>query len=219
MTSHPTNDEVNGYALNVVAKKCGAPPRSDGSSNRPDCVAAVRAQTRDRNQHYADSAARRARVLTITAWLAVMVSASFVLVQIVTGSWSWQISSHQRRRRDDLRDRPMAAAIRGIGCAAYLYRRCLRHGLRHLLGHGHRFGIAQFFFLVGACLVVLLLGIEHIVLASALAAIAAGLIIAVRVPGPAQHRAATGLGPVDGLCHHHHLQRRDGGRDGVVRPA
>ena len=60
---------------------------------RSDCVAAVRAQTRDRNQHYADTAARRARILTITAWLAVVVSVSFVLVQIVTGTWTWQITT------------------------------------------------------------------------------------------------------------------------------
>ncbi len=56
----------------------------DGSARRPDCVTAVRTQSRDRSQHYADSEARRARVLTITAWLAVTVSASFVLVQVLT---------------------------------------------------------------------------------------------------------------------------------------
>jgi adenylate cyclase len=50
---------------------------------------------------------------------------------------------------------------------------------------------AQFFFLVGACIVVLLLGIEHIVLASALAATAAGLIIAVEFLVPRN----TGLQP------------------------
>jgi adenylate cyclase len=50
---------------------------------------------------------------------------------------------------------------------------------------------SQFFFLVGACLVVLLLGIEHIVLASALGAVAAGLIIAVEFLVPRN----TGLQP------------------------
>ena len=50
---------------------------------------------------------------------------------------------------------------------------------------------SQFFFLVGACIVVLLLGIEHIVLASALAAVAAGLIIAVEFLVPRD----TGLQP------------------------
>jgi class 3 adenylate cyclase len=178
LTRHPTNDEVNGYALNVVAKKCGAPPRSEGSSNRPDCVAAVRAQTRDRNQHYATSAARRGRILTITAWLAVIVSVSFVLVQILTDSWTWQVSSINvigatvfamvpwLQRFGDL-----VAPLTFLG-AAYV------SVFASMWDVGTGSG-GQFFFLVGACLVVLLLGIERIVLASALAAMAAGLIIAV----------------------------------------
>ncbi|SPM27294.1 adenylate cyclase [Mycobacterium terramassiliense] len=174
----------------VVAKKCGAPPRKDGSSNRPDCVAAVRAQTRDRNQHYAASAARRGRILMITAWLAVMVSVSFVLVQIATDSWTWQVSSINvigamvfamvpwLQRFGEL-----VAPLTFIG-AAYVsvFASCLDVGT----GSG-----SQFFFLVGACIVVLLLGIEHIVLAAALAAVAAGLIIAVEFLVPEN----TGLQP------------------------
>jgi adenylate cyclase len=190
LTRQPTNDEVNGYALNVVAKKCGAPPRSDGSSNRPDCVAAVRAQTRDRNQHYAASAARRARILTITAWLAVMVSASFVLVQILTGSWSWQVSSINVAGAMVFAFVPwlqrfgeLVAPLTFLG-AAYvsIFASCLDVGTA---------SGSQFFFLVGACIVVLLLGIEHIVLASALAAVAAGLIITVEFLVPRN----TGLQP------------------------
>ncbi|WP_077098190.1 adenylate/guanylate cyclase domain-containing protein [Mycobacterium terramassiliense] len=174
----------------MVAKKCGAPPRKDGSSNRPDCVAAVRAQTRDRNQHYAASAARRGRILMITAWLAVMVSVSFVLVQIATDSWTWQVSSINvigamvfamvpwLQRFGEL-----VAPLTFIG-AAYVsvFASCLDVGT----GSG-----SQFFFLVGACIVVLLLGIEHIVLAAALAAVAAGLIIAVEFLVPEN----TGLQP------------------------
>ncbi|MCV7090080.1 adenylate/guanylate cyclase domain-containing protein [Mycobacterium interjectum] len=174
----------------MVAKKCGAPPRKDGSSNRPDCVAAVRAQTRDRNQHYAASAARRGRILMITAWLAVMVSVSFVVVQIATGSWTWQVSSINvigamvfamvpwLQRFGEL-----VAPLTFIG-AAYVsvFASCLDIGT----GSG-----SQFFFLVGACIVVLLLGIEHIVLAAALAAVAAGLIIAVQFLVPEN----TGLQP------------------------
>ncbi|MCV7050377.1 adenylate/guanylate cyclase domain-containing protein [Mycobacterium heidelbergense] len=174
----------------MAAKKCGAPPRSAGSSRSPDCVAAVRAQTRDRNQHYADSAARRARILAITAWLAVVVSASFVLVQIVSGSWLWQVSSINvvgamvfamvpwLQRFGEL-----VAPLTFLG-AAYVsvFASCLDVGT----GAG-----AQFFFLVGACIVVLLLGVEHIVLASALAAVAAGLIVAVEFLVPRD----TGLQP------------------------
>ncbi len=150
----------------------------------------MRAQTRDRNQHYALSAARRGRILTITAWLAVMVSASFVLVQIVTDSWTWQVSSINvigamvfamvpwLQRVGEL-----VAPLTFVG-AAYVsvFSSCWDVGTR---------SGGQFFFLVGACLVVLLLGIEHIVLASALAAVAAGGIIAVEFLVPRD----TGLQP------------------------
>ena len=54
-------------------------------------MAAARAQSRDRNQHYADSAARQYRVLSIAAWLAVVVSTNFVVLQVVTGAWIWQM--------------------------------------------------------------------------------------------------------------------------------
>ena len=173
----------------MAAKKCGAPP-SDGSSKRPDCVAAVRAQTRDRNQHYAGAAARRARLLTITAWLAVIVSASFVLVQIVTGSWSWQVSSINIIGAIVFAFVPwlhrfgeLVAPLTLIG-AAYIsiFATCWDVGT----GSG-----SQFFYLVVACLVVLLLGIEHIVLASALAAVGAALIIALQFLVPRD----TGLQP------------------------
>ncbi|MCW2663440.1 MAG: adenylate cyclase [Mycobacterium sp.] len=150
----------------------------------------MRAQTRDRNQHYAASAARRARILTITAWLAVMVSASFVLVQILTGSWSWQVSSINVAAAMVFAFVPwlqrfgeLVAPLTFLG-AAYvsIFASCLDVGTA---------SGSQFFFLVGACIVVLLLGIEHIVLASALAAVAAGLIITVEFLVPRN----TGLQP------------------------
>jgi class 3 adenylate cyclase len=190
LTSQPTNDEVNRYALNVGAKKCGAPPRSEGSSNRPDCVAAVRAQTRDRNQHYAASAARRARILTVSAWLAVMVTVSFVLVQIVTGAWVWQITSVNIIGAMVFAAVPwlqrfgeLVAPLTFIGAT---YASVLAGTWDIGTGSG-----GQFFFLVAACLVVLVLGIERIVLASALAAIGAGLIIALQFSAPRE----TGLQP------------------------
>lgn len=150
----------------------------------------MRTQSRDRNQHYAETTARRQRVLTITAWLAVVVSASFVIVQILADAWSWQISSINvgaaiifaivplLHRFGDL-----VAPLTFIG-AAYVsvFASCWGVGT----GSG-----SQFFFLVGACLVVLLLGIERIVLASALAALAAGLVIALEFLVPRD----TGLQP------------------------
>lgn len=175
----------------MAPKKCGGPPKwSDDPSKRPDCVGAVRAQTRDRNQHYADSAARRARALSITAWLAVAVSATFVLLQIVTGSWYWQVSWINIAAAIIFAIVPwlhrfgeLVAPLTFLSAAYFsIVANCLDVGT----GAG-----TQFFFLVGACLVVLLLGIEHIVLASALAAVAAGLIIAVEFLVPRD----TGLQP------------------------
>src|ERR1700757_4015088 len=175
----------------VAAKKCGAlSAEADGWASRPDCVAAVRAQTRDRNQHYADTAARRARALTIAAWLAVMVSATFVVMQVVTGTWSLQLTSINVAAMLIFAIVPwlqrfgeLVAPLTFIGAA---YVSVFATGWDTGTGSG-----SQLFFLVGACLVVLLLGIEHIVLASALAAGAPGLIIAMEFLVPPD----TGLQP------------------------
>jgi len=174
----------------VAAKKCGAARSSSGASQRPDCVAAVRAQTRDRNQHYADTAARRARVLNITAWLAVLVIATFVLVQILTGSWSWQVTTINVAAATVFAFIPwlhrfgeLVAPLTFIGTAyVSVFASCWDVGTN---------SGSQFFLLVGACLVVLMLGIERIVLAAALAAVGAGLIIALEFLVPRD----TGLQP------------------------
>ncbi len=162
----------------MVAKKCGAPPaRADGAARRADCVAAVRAQTRARSQHYAQSVARRQRVLSIAAWLAVMVSVSFVAMQLLIGQWLWQVVSINCVAAMTFAIVPMlhrfgelVPPLTFIGAAfVTVFASAWDVGT----GSG-----AQLFFIVGACLVVLLLGIEHIVLASFLAAVAAGLVIA-----------------------------------------
>ena len=175
----------------MAAKKCGAlSAGTDGSERRPDCVAAVREQSRDRNQHYADSNARRARILTIAAWLAVMVSSSFVFVQVVTGAWIWQITSINITAAMIFAFVPwlqrfgeLVAPLTFIG-AAYVTISATIWDVGTDSG-------AQFFLLVAVCLVVLLLGIEHIVLAATLAAIAAGLVIALEFLVPHD----TGLQP------------------------
>jgi class 3 adenylate cyclase len=177
--------------LTVAAKKCGTSSGgADDLARRPDCVAAVEAQSRDRNQHYAGIAARRARALNIAAWLAVTVSATFVVMQIVTRTWSWQVSTVNAGAMLIFAIVPwlqrfgeLVAPLTFIGAA---YVTVFAIGWDTGTGSG-----SQMFFLVGACLVVLLLGIEHIVLASALAAVAAGLIIAVEFLVPRD----TGLQP------------------------
>ncbi|GAB7141587.1 adenylate/guanylate cyclase domain-containing protein [Mycobacterium riyadhense] len=176
----------------MAAKKSKAPPiTADGPTQRPDCVAAARAQIRAPIQHYAASAARRTRVLNIAAWMAATVSVSFVAAQLFIDEWFWQVISIDAAAALVFAAVPMlhrfgelAAAMTFIG-AAYvaIFASCWALGTA---------SGAQLFFLVGACLVVLLLGIEHIVLASGLAAIAAGLIIASEFLIP----RSTGLRPV-----------------------
>lgn len=161
----------------MAARKCGAPPGVFDRSARPDCKNVVREQTRDLGQHYAASAARRARILNVAAWLAVVVSTSFIAIQLLMGSWLWQVIS-----------------LNLVGTAIFMIVPML-HRFGDLVGPLTFFGAAfmtvfaslwdvgtnsggQLFFLVGACLAVLLLGIEHVVLASFLAALAAGLVIA-----------------------------------------
>ncbi len=175
----------------MAAKECGGPPRwPDGTSKRPDCVAAARAQSRARNQHYADSAARQYRVLAIAAWLAVLVCVDFMVLQLVTGVWTWQIISLNAVASMIFAAVPwlhrfgeLVAPLTFIG-AAYVtvFVSCWDGGT----GTG-----SQFFFLVGACLAVLLLGIEHTVLAAVVAATGAGLVIALEFLVPRD----TGLQP------------------------
>lgn len=175
----------------MAAKDCGGPPRwPDSLSKRPDCVAAARAQSRARNQHYADSAARQYRVLAIAAWLAVLVCVDFVALQLITGVWTWQIISLNAGAAMIFAAVPwlhrfgdLIAPLTFIGTAyVTVFVSCWDAGK----GTG-----SQFFFLVGACLVVLLLGIEHTVLAAGVSAVGAGLVIALEFLVPRD----TGLQP------------------------
>ncbi|MCX2934063.1 adenylate/guanylate cyclase domain-containing protein [Mycobacterium sp. CVI_P3] len=137
-----------------------------------------------RNQHWAESIDRRQRVLNIATWLAAVVTSVVGVLQLVTGD-----------------------GLRAIG-AVNLVTAAIFVGIPLL----HRFGeiIAaltfvffaflsltivgwqvgtdsgiQFYYLVSASLAVLVLGVEHIVMASTVVVIGAGLTIASQflVPG------------------------------------
>jgi adenylate cyclase len=150
----------------------------------------VRAQPRARSQHYADSASRRRRVLNINAAMAVLVCASYAVVGLAVGHQLW------RTQLVNLLAAAVFAAVPLLHrfgelvapltfiATAYLaiFVICWNVGT----GSG-----LQFFFLVTACLVVLQLGIEHIALAATLAAVAAGLVIALEFLVPRN----TGLQP------------------------
>ncbi|MGH3543732.1 MAG: adenylate/guanylate cyclase domain-containing protein [Mycobacterium sp.] len=161
----------------MAAKKCGAPPvRAAGSSRRPDCVAAVRAEPRARTQHYVDSVTRRLRLITINSAMAVFVSGTYGIVGLFAGAG---LSRAQVITALTAAIFAIVPLLHRFGelvapltfiCAAYvsIFTICWTVGT----GSG-----LEFFFLVVACLVVLQLGIEHILLAATLAAIAAGLTI------------------------------------------
>jgi adenylate cyclase len=162
----------------VAAKRCGA-TQTGGSQRTPDCVAAVRAQPRVRNQHYADRIARRRRVLHLTTSMAVIVSAGFGVLQLLAAPQLW-----------------WTGVINIIGAAIYAIVPSL-HRFGELVAPLTFIGTAyvsifvicwivgtgsglQLYFLVAACLVVLQLGVDRIILAASLAAVAAGLVIALQ---------------------------------------
>jgi adenylate cyclase len=166
------------YASAVVAKTCAAQQRA-GSRRTPDCVEAVRAQPRVRNQVYADRITRRRRILHLTTSMAVFVSAGFGFIEVLSAPELW-----------------WTGVINIVGAAIYaivplLYRFGELVPPLTFIGTAYVsiFAICwfvgtgsglQFYFLVAACLVVLQLGVDRIFLAASLAAIAAGLVIALQ---------------------------------------
>lgn len=166
------------------------PMAAAGAAQRPNCVSAAHTRAHTRVDYYAKTLARRQRVLTIAAWLSVLIASSFIVAQLSIRGPAWTtvwinlaaaaifaIVPLLRRFGE------LVAPLTLIGTAyAALFVDCWAIGT----GSG-----AQFFYLVGTCLVVLLLGIEHIFLAAALAAVAAGLIIILEFHVPLN----TGLDP------------------------
>jgi adenylate cyclase len=170
--------EVEDSAAGPIARTfCGPPMR-------------LRPQTPARNQHYADRIARSRKVINITATIAAFVTASFAVMQLVTENGVWRI-----------------AVINFLATAVFVSVPVLhRYGalfaqltfivtsyvalavLTWNVGTGA--GL-QFYFLVSATIAVLVMGIEHIVLACLLVAIGAGIVITLQFTVPAD----TGLQP------------------------
>ncbi|MGH3632935.1 adenylate/guanylate cyclase domain-containing protein [Mycobacterium sp.] len=166
----------------MAAKKCdAASQRAEGAFRKPDCVEALRAQPRVRDEHYAQRLGQRFRVLTATAVISAVVSVAFGIVGLAIA-------------RD-----PLAALNLGMAPIFAMIPWLHRFGelvapltfifcaYLNLVVMGWHMGTGtgiQFFFLVGACVIVVLLGTDHIVLASVLAAIGAALTIALQVRVP-----------------------------------
>ena len=151
----------------------------------------MREQPRARSQVYSERIARRRRILDLTATMAVFISAGFGFVQVVSAPQLW-----------------WTGIINIVGAAIYAIIPLL-HRFGELLPPLTFIGTAyvsifticwfvgtgsglQFYFLVAACLIVLQLGVDRIFLASILAAIAAGMVIALQFLVPRD----TGAQPV-----------------------
>jgi adenylate cyclase len=170
--------EVNESAAGPIARTfCGPPMR-------------LRPQTEARNRHYADRARRSRKVLNITAGIAAVVSTSFSVMQIVTEPELWRISLINL----------IAAAI--FFCIPVLHKYGVMFSALVLIitsyvsltivtwSVGTGSGL-QFYFLVAATVAVLVLGIEHILLACTLVAIGAAIVITLQFTVPVD----TGLQP------------------------
>ena len=174
----------------MAAKERGAPPLwAAGPSRTPDCVGAARSQSRARNQHYAERVARRLRLLHVNAAMALAISVGFGALQLLTpGGWRTGVVNVAAAGVFALipllhRFGELVAPLTFI-FTAYLSISIVCWDLGTASG-------LQFYLLVAACLVVLQLGVEHIALAGALAALAAGIVIALEFLVPRE----TGVEP------------------------
>ena len=160
----------------VIRSYCGPPPR-------------LNPQAPARNQHYADSVRRRRQVLNITTWIASAVSLSFVVMEIFTGG-PWRIAAIQLLSAVVFALIPLLHRFGELVAPLTLIFTSYVSLSVTCWNVGTDSGIL-FYFLVGATVSVLVLGVEHLVLASTLVAIGAALMIALQFLVPAE----TGVQP------------------------
>lgn len=151
---------------------------------------ALQSRVPARTQHYALSVSSRLRVLTIATWIAAIVSGGFGVFQLLVGGQVWRfgfinlassavfITVPLLYRFGEL-IAPLAFFLIAYVSVSFM---CFEIGT----GSG-----LQFYLLVSATLVVLVLGIERIALAVTLAAMAVAAIVALEVLVPNDR----GLGP------------------------
>jgi adenylate cyclase len=143
---------------------------------RPDCKAAVRAKNRARNEHYADSHARRVRVLNINAVMGVVVCLTFAILGFWSGPEAYPIQVVNLitgvifalvpwlNRFGEL----VAPLTFILTAYVAVFLTCWE------VGTG---GGVQYYLVTAASLVVLQLGIERIALTALLATIGVALVI------------------------------------------
>lgn len=132
-----------------------------------------------RNQHWAESVTRPQRVLNLAAWIAAALTATLGILQAVTG------------------DRVLYIGVINLTTAAVFLAIPLLHRFGDMIAAlvfvivsfmsltfvGSQIGTdsgVQFYYLVSASLAVLVLGMDHLVLAASTVAVGAGLVIALQ---------------------------------------
>ncbi len=170
--------EVNDTAAGPAARTfCGPPMR-------------LHPQTPARNRHYADRIARSRKVINITTSIAAVVTLSFAVMVLVTQPGNWRIALINF----------VAAAIFAVIPFLHRYGVVITQLTLIVTSYvvlsvltlnvGTGSGL-QFYFLVAATVAVLVLGIEHIVLACVLVAIGAAIVVTLQFTVPHD----TGLQP------------------------
>ena len=170
--------EVEDSAAGPIARTfCGPPMR-------------LRPQTPARNRHYDDRIARNRKVINITTAIAGTVSASFSVVQLVTEHGIWRIAGINIVAAAIFAGVPLLHRFGGLVAPLTLIVTSYVSLSVVTWNIGTGAGL-EFYFLVAATVAVLVMGIEHIVLACTLVAIGAAIVITLQFTVPFD----TGLGP------------------------
>lgn len=170
--------EVNDTAAGPAARTFCGPPMH------------LQPQTPARNRHYADRIARSRKVINITTSIAAVVTLSFAVMVLVTQPGNWRIALINFVAAVIFAVIPfmhrygVVVAQLTLIVTSYVVLSVLT------LNVGTGSGL-QFYFLVAATVAVLVLGIEHVVLACVLVAIGAAIVITLQFSVPND----TGLQP------------------------
>jgi adenylate cyclase len=159
----------------MSAKRRGlASVQADGPLRRPDCRRLQRRAAR--NQHYADSLERRRRVLNIATAISAFVTVCFGILQLLTGGGGWRISIVQFTTAAIFATIPLLHRFGELVAPLVFVGTAFVSIFIISWNVGNGSGL-QLYFLVSASLAVLVLGVEHIVLAAAVTAVGAALAI------------------------------------------
>src|ERR1700693_5158923 len=170
--------EVEDSAAGPIARTfCGPPMR-------------LRPQTPARNRHYDDRIARNRKVINITTAIAGTVSASFSIVQLVTEHGIWRIAGINIVAAAIFAGVPLLHRFGGLVAPLTLIVTSYVSLSVVTWNIGTGAGL-EFYFLVAATVAVLVMGIEHIVLACPLVAIRSSIVIPLQFTVPFD----TGLQP------------------------